>query len=50
MSAKDKNKLSKIVNVAGKVIGQSQKQLCDIFDNVTLTKPRILLFKDLNKA
>ena len=27
MSVKDKNKLSKMVNVAGKVIGPSQKQV-----------------------
>jgi len=32
LNVKDKNKLSKIVNIAGKVIGKSQRQLRDAFD------------------
>lgn len=40
MSAKDKNEVSKIVNVAGKVIGKSQKHLCDISDHAVPRKAR----------
>lgn len=40
LNVKDKNKLSKIVNTAGKVIGKSQRQLGDVFDKAVLRKAR----------
>ena len=40
LSVKNKNKLSKIVNIAEKVIGKSQKQLCNIFDSAVLRKAK----------
>ena len=33
LSRQGENKLSRIVNVARKVIGKSQRQLCNIFDS-----------------
>lgn len=40
LNVKDKNKLSKIVNIAGKVIVKSQRQLGDVFDRAVLRKAR----------
>ncbi len=38
LSVKSKNKLYKTVNIAGKGIGKSQKQLCDIFNSAVHRK------------
>ena len=40
LSVKSKNKLSKIVNIAGKVISKSQKKLCNIFDSAVHRKAK----------
>ncbi len=40
LSVKSKNKLSKTVNTAEKVTGESQKQLCNIFDGAAHRKAK----------
>ena len=40
LNVKNKNKLSKIVKIAGKLTGKPQKQLCDIFDRAVNRKAR----------
>lgn len=42
LSVKSKNTLSKIVNIARKVIGKSQKQLCNIFDSAVQRKGKYI--------
>ncbi|KAK0136900.1 hypothetical protein N1851_026922 [Merluccius polli] len=39
LSVKNKNMLSEIVNIAEKVIGKSQKQLCSIWGKLPLPRP-----------
>ena len=38
LNVKNKNKLSKIVKIAGKLTGEPQKQLCSIFDRAVVRK------------